>query len=411
MKKTGTLASYQQIVAELKEKIGQARLHSALTVNAQLLSLYWEIGNTIAQQEESEGWGAKTVERLSRDLQTEFPDMKGLSPRNLRYMRDFAGAYPHFPNLQAPLAKSSEQTPPTQMLQPVVAKSEGQLILQPPVAKLYSLLAALPWAHNVVLMERVKDLQQRAFYAKMAVENGWSRNVLLHHINTRLHRRQGKALTNFDLTLPPPQSDLARETLKNPYVFDFLSVSEEMQEREVEQALVQHIKKLMLELGKGFAYVGNQYNLRVDGDEYFLDLLFYNYHLHCFVVFELKLGEFKPEYAGKLNFYVNTIDEQIKGKDDKPTIGVLLCKTPNHTVIRYALKGIGTPIGVADYKLAQTLPSYLRSQMPTVKELEEALDVEAGHGKATQKKSFKNTMSKLIRKQHRSKQTPKSKRK
>lgn len=379
--------NYQRIIADLKEKIRHARLSSALTVNVQLLALYWEIGRTISRQEKSEGWGAKIVDTLSKDLTFEFPDMKGLSPRNLRYMREFAVAYPQFQILQALLAilpETPSKTTSTPMLQPPVAKFDPSSMLQPSVAKLYLLVASLPWAHNVVLLEKVKDPGQRVFYARKAIENSWSRDLLVYHIKNNLHKRQGKALTNFEVTLPKPQSDLARETLKNPYVFDFLGVSEEMQEREVERALVRHIKKFMLELGKGFAYVGNQYNLNVEGDEYFLDLLFYNYLLHSFVVFELKMGEFKPEYAGKLNFYVNTIDEQIRGKDDQPTLGVLLCKTPNHTVIKFALKGITTPMGVADYELAQTLPAKLKNQMPTVQELEQALDFEPDNSQNTQ---------------------------
>jgi predicted nuclease of restriction endonuclease-like (RecB) superfamily len=375
-----SIKEYRSIVAELKEKIRSARSQAAFTVNRQLLTLYWEIGQTISQQEISEGWGAKVVETLSKDLSTEFPDLKGLSPRNLRYMRDFAVAYPQFGILQSSLAKLPDSTtkpaqPP--ILQPSVAKLETASILQAPLAKLsdiQSMLGQISWYHHITLLEKVKSLDERIFYIRKTIENGWSRNVMFHHIGNNLYKRQGKALTNFEATLPQHQSILAKETLKNPYIFDFLSISEEMQERDVEQSLIRHIRKFMLELGKGFAYVGNQYNLNVDGNDYFLDLLFYNYHLHCFVIFELKIGDFKPEYAGKLNFYVNTVNEQIKGKSDNPTIGVLLCKTPNDTVIRFTLRGISTPLGVADYKLAQSLPQKLKSQMPTVKELEEALE-------------------------------------
>ncbi len=215
------------------------------------------------------------------------------------------------------------------------------------------------------------------FYAQKAAENGWSRNILLEQIRSGLHHRQGKAITNFDNTLPRPQSDLAKETLKNSYAFDFLGLSEKVQERELEKGLINHLKKFMLELGRGFAYVGNQYNLLVEDDEYFLDLLFYNTRLHCFVIFELKIGEFKPEYAGKLNFYINTIDAQVKTAVDKPTIGVLLCKTPNETVVKYSLFGISTPIGVAQYELAKVLPEELIAEMPTAEELESELEQEA----------------------------------
>lgn len=370
-------STYLTVLDTLKERIRRAHLQASLSVNAQLLRLYWEIGATILKQQQEEGWGSKVIDRLSSDLRSEFPDMKGLSVRNLKYMRAFAEAYPSLPIVQGPPAQLNNETATTPIVQPSVAQLGASSIVQPSVARLYSLVFNLPWAHNVVLLDRAKDPEIRAFYAQKAIENGWSRDLLVYHIQTGLHRRQGKAITNFELTLPKPHSDLAHETLKNPYVFDFLSISEEMQERDVERELIRHMRKFLLELGKGFAYVGNQYNLNVDGDEYFLDLLFYNYHLHCFVVFELKLGEFKPEYAGKLNFYVNAIDAQLKSTEDKPTIGVLLCKTPNHTVIKYALKGINAPLGVADYKLLQKLPKELKNQMPTVEELEQALELEA----------------------------------
>ncbi len=276
--------------------------------------------------------------------------MKGLSLRNLRYMRDFALAYPQFSILQAPLAKL-----------------EGDRILQAPLAK-------LSWYHHITLLDKVKDPGTRLFYILKTVQNGWSRNVMVHQIESELHKRQGKAITNFESILPKQQSDLARETLRNPYLFDFLGMGEDIEEKDLENALINHIKKFTLELGRGFAYVGNQYNLVVDGDDYFLDLLFYNYHLHCFVLFELKVGAFKPEYAGKLNFYINTVDGQVKGADDKPTIGVLLCKTPNKTVVKYSLKGMNTPVGVAEYKL---LPKNVKSEMPTIREFERELNKEA----------------------------------
>jgi predicted nuclease of restriction endonuclease-like (RecB) superfamily len=212
------------------------------------------------------------------------------------------------------------------------------------------------------------------FYIQQTVLNSWSRNVLLQQIATGLFHRKGRAVTSFESTLPKAQSDLARETLKNPFIFEILGLTEEMQERELEKAFTQDIKKLMLELGRGFAYVGNQYNLVVEKDDYFLDLLFYNYLLHCFVVFELKIGDFKPEYTGKLNFYINTIDAQIKGAIDAPTIGVLLCKTPNETVVKYALKGVATPMGVAQYEFTKALPKQLKGEMPSVKELQDQLD-------------------------------------
>jgi len=367
-------SDYLKILQGLKEKIIQTRQRVSLSANAQLLSLYWEIGKTIAVMESEQGWGAKTIEKLSIDLKTSFPEMKGLSPRNLRYMRDFSNTYPQFTLLATSVEFLQQPAAITQS-----TDKQTDIILQQPAAKLDTTfitnleLAQIPWSDHQVLLDKVKDADARAFYIQQIIKNGWSRNVLVHQITGKLFQRQGKALSNFELTLPNPQSDLATETLKNPYLFDFLNLDAEAMEREVEAALIQHIRRFLLELGRGFAYVGNQFNLNVAGDDFFTDLLFFNFHLNCFVVFELKVGDFQPEFAGKLNFYINCIDEQIKGKEHHPTIGVLLCKTPNQTVIKYSLKSIGTPIGVADYELRKTLPKKLAKQMPTIEELEEQM--------------------------------------
>ncbi|MEO6455592.1 MAG: PDDEXK nuclease domain-containing protein [Ginsengibacter sp.] len=381
---------YQTLLNGLKEKIRQARVKAIHAANFHLIQVYWEIGNTIAQQEQAEGWGAKTVDNLSKDLKAEFTDMKGLSPRNLRYMRDFANAYTLFPILQ-PLAAKLRSTNSLKI---------KNKVLQPPAAKLHTasddqfvqpLLAQIPWTHHTIILDKIKTAEERYFYIHKTIENGWSKNVLSLQIESGLYKRQGKAINNFSQTLPASDSDLAAQTFKSPYILEFLSLSEAAKERDVERGLTEHLKKFMLELGRGFAYVGNQYNLNVEGDDYFLDLLFYNYHLHCFVVFELKIGEFKPEFAGKLNFYINTINQQIKGAGDKPTIGILLCKTPNDTVVKYSLQGIETPIGVADYKLKQALPKELKSELPSVKELESILNTKAEERKA----SFEKQLEKL----------------
>jgi predicted nuclease of restriction endonuclease-like (RecB) superfamily len=350
--------TYLQILEILKTRIRDARIKAIITANVQLLAIYWEIGHTISEQEKQQGWGAKIVEQLARDLKREFPDFKGLSARNLRYMRDFALGWPEL-----------------KVLQRAAATMDLSQILQQAAAK-------LPWFHICTLLDKVKTTEERKFYAFKAIENGWSRNTLIHQIESKLIQRQGKAITNFELTLPKAQSDLAKESIKNPYLFDFVGMGEEMQERELERTLIQHIKKFMLELGKGYAYVGNQFNLNVSGDDYFLDLLFYNYHIHCFVVFELKVGDFKPEYAGKLNFYINTINDQLKGTEDRPTIGVLLCKTPNETVVKYALQGINAPMGVTEfhfnneYRLTEAIPENLKSELPTIEALEHEMDRE-----------------------------------
>lgn len=372
----GNENTYHIILSSLKEKIRLARQKTVLTVNHELLMVYWEIGNTILQQQKEVGWGKKIISRLAKDLKSEFPDMKGLSERNLVYMQTFAGTWPYYPFTQPPVAQLPDGVKKMKnaITQPLAAELQGPG--KESHAIVQALLAQIPWTHHTVILDKIKTEKERIFYIKKTAENGWSKSVLAMQIESQLHLRQGNAITNFENTLPKAQSDLARETLKNPYLFDFLGLTDEIQERELEKALIQHIKKFMLELGRGFAYVGNQYNLNVEGDDYFLDLLFYNYHLHCFVVFELKVGDFKPEFTGKLNFYINTIDEQIKGNADAPTIGVLLCKTPNDTVVKYALKGIETPMGVSEYEFTKALPKQLKGEMPTIEELEMEIEKE-----------------------------------
>lgn len=366
--------NYQNILTNLKEKIRQARLRASVKVNFELLKIYWEIGDTILEQQKQQGWGAKVTGRLAKDLKIEFPDMRGISERNLVYMQTFASSYPDFPFTQAPLAEIADIT--------------NDVITQAP-------LAQLSWYHHITLLDKVKDLEKRLFYMKKTVENGWSRNVMVVQIESKLHERQGKAITNFSKTLPNTISDFATQTLKSPYNIDFLSITEEMKERDIEKALIQHLKKFMLELGRGFAYVGNQFNVNIGGKDYFLDMLFYNYHLHCFVVFELKIGEFEPEFAGKLNLYINTIDAQIKGKDHKPTIGILLCKNANETVVKYSLKGIDTPMGVAEYKLQEALPKELKGEIPSIAELEAEMEKEYEELKSPLQKKFDVIKEKL----------------
>jgi predicted nuclease of restriction endonuclease-like (RecB) superfamily len=298
-------------------------------------------------------------------------------------MRAFAEAYSDFLIVQAPLA----QLKTVVITQPPVVKLQANAIVQAP-------LAQLSWFHHITLLDKIKDPGIRLFYINKAVENGWSRNVMVWQIENQLHKRQGKALTNFENTLPKPESDLAREILKNPYLFDFLNLGEEAKERELENALMQHLKKFLLELGRGFAYIGNQFNIDVGGDDFIFDLLFYNTRLHCYVIFELKVGPFEPEFAGKLNFYLSAVDTQIKMPEDKPTIGVLLCKTPNKTVIEYALRGIDKPLGVADFELNKALPKKLKTGMPTIQELEAALEGEVKKLKQPPHKQIKKATAK-----------------
>jgi predicted nuclease of restriction endonuclease-like (RecB) superfamily len=346
-------ANYREIIADLKERIRKARLKASVLVNNELLNVYWEIGKTILIQQEKELWGAKVIDKLSADLRTEFPDFKGLSVRNLKYMRAFAEAWPKFG--QAGLAQNND------------VENQSDIIVQ-------AELAQLTWYHHITLLDKVKNRDHRIFYIRKAIENGWSRDVMVHQIETGAFERTGNAITNFKGTLPKLQSDLAQQAIRNPYVFDFLSFTEEMREVELEKGLVQHMKKFMLELGKGFSWVGNQRNLVVQGDDFFLDLLFFNFHMNCFVIFELKVGEFKPEFTGKLNFYVNTIDQQLKMSHHNPTIGILLCKTPNETVIKYSLQGIESPIGVSSYQFEKALPESLKAELPTIEELEKEIE-------------------------------------
>ena len=330
-------ASYSELIAELKARIQAARMRATLAVNQELVLLYWDIGRSIASQQADEGWGSKVIARLSADLRVAFPDMKGLSPRNLLYMRQFADAWP------------------------------DREIAQQAAAQ-------IPWSHNCVLLDRLDDPAARLWYVRSIREHGWSRAVLTMQLDTRVHERQGKALSNFERTLPAPESDLANALLKDPYIFGFLGLEEDAQERELEKALVRHIRDFLLELGVGFAFMGTQYRLEIAGDEFFIDMLFYHHRLRCFVVIELKTVEFKPEFVGKLSFYLRAVDEQVKHPDDGPSIGLLLCKTKNRLVVEYALWDTTRPMGVAEYQLVESLPDNLRGSLPTVEELEATLD-------------------------------------
>jgi predicted nuclease of restriction endonuclease-like (RecB) superfamily len=329
---SGEGESYVALVAELKQRIADARLRAALSVNRELVLLYWGIGRDILSRQESEGWGAKVIDRLATDLGRAFPEMTGLSARNLKYMRAFAEAWPD-----------------PEFVQQVVA--------------------LLPWGHNVRLLDAVKTASERAWYARQTIENGWSRNVLVHQIESGLFARQGGALTNFSRTLPAEQSELAQQILKDPYSFDFMSLGPEMRERDLERGLIENLRALILELGKGFAFVGSQYHLEVAGQDYYLDLLFYHLRLRCFVVIELKIEDFKPEFAGKMNFYLSAVDDQLRHKDDQPTIGIILCKGRNEVVVEYSLRDTTKPMGVAQYKVSPLLPPRLQEELPTIEEL------------------------------------------
>jgi len=332
---------YAAWLAELKTRIHSAQQRASLAVNRELVLLYWQIGRDILARQNREGWGAKVIERLAQDLRGAFPDMKGFSRANLLYMRAFAAAWPD---------------------DAIVQQAVGQL----------------PWGHNLVLLTKLKTAEQRLAYAGRAIEHGWSRNVLAIQIERRLLEREGKAVTNFDLRLAAPGSDLARESLKDPYLFDFLGIGDEAGERAIEDALVQHISRFLLELGAGFAYVGRQVPLEVGGEDFFIDLLFYHLKLRCFVAIELKAGAFKPEHLGQLGFYLTAIDRDMKSAHDNPTIGLLLCKTKNKVVAEYALGDKTQPMGIAEYRLVESLPAELQTSLPSIEEIEQALANDAG---------------------------------
>jgi predicted nuclease of restriction endonuclease-like (RecB) superfamily len=328
---------YSSFLEELKARIQSAQIKAALSINQQLLALYWDLGKLIVERLRTSGWGEAIVEQLSKDLSAAFPDLKGFSRTNLYAMRQWYLFY-----------------------------GQGETVPQ--------VVGQIPWGHNRLILDKIKDQAEALFYAKACFENGWSRNLLAHQIDLKLYHRQGKATTNFDRALPAGESDLAQQTLKDPYVFDFLSVGNQAHEREVEKALVDHITKFLLELGAGFAFLGRQYHLEVDGEDYYLDLLFYHVKLHCYVVIELKVGEFKPEYAGKVNFYLSALDSQVKSPADKPSIGLILCRSNQRKVTaEYALRDMNKPIGIAEYRITEAIPEHLRTELPTIEELEAEL--------------------------------------
>ncbi len=331
-----TPADYADWLTALKNRIYQAQQRSTLAVNQELILLYWQIGKDILARQSEQGWGAKVIEQLAHDLRNAFPEMKGFSRSNLLYMRAFADAWPDVQTVQ---------------------QAVGQL----------------PWGHNLVLLTKLKQTDERLAYARKTLEMGWSRNILIMQIETCLLERQGMAITNFEQRLPKPQSDLARESLKDPYRFDFLGLGNEAQEREIERALIRHVTEFLLELGAGFAFVGQQVHLEVGGDDFFIDLLFYHLKLRCYVVIELKAGDFKPEHLGQLSFYLTAVDRQIKDPQDQATIGLLLCKSKNKVVAEYALSDKTQPMGIAEYKLAESLPETLKTNLPSIEQIEREL--------------------------------------
>lgn len=355
---------YTQWRKDIEQLIDTAKLHTALNVNVGTLTLYWNIGKSILQKQEQEGWGKQVIEQLSKDLISRYPDDRGYSVRNLRYMKRFASAYPDFPILQVPLAELKELP----ILQATLAEleNEGKEFVQVP-------LAQISWYHHISLLPKVKDEAERAYYITETAQNGWSRDVMLLQIDNGYIHAKGHAINNFEQTLPPPQSDLARYIFKDPYNFSFIGTVALQNELDIEKSLTSKITDFLLEMGRGFAYIGRQYHISVDGDDYYIDLLMYHLKLHCYVVVELKAVEFKPEFVSKLNFYISAVDDLVKSPEDKPTIGLLLCRTKSNKKAEFSLRGITQPMGIAQYE-TEKLFADVASALPQIENLENSMD-------------------------------------
>ena len=339
-------SEYKNFIYTLKSQIHSAQIKAAIAVNRELLQLYWLIGSQIVEKQKNSRWGDGLVKQVSRDLQAEFPDIKGFSVRNIERMRKWF------------LYWFDEKEITTQVV--------SQLAQAP--------IFQIPWGHNLLIISKASSSEEALFYVQKTIENNWSRAVLTHQLEAKLYQRQGRALNNFKSHLPTPQSDLAEQTLKDPYCFDFLTLSEKYNEKELEAALCENISQFLLELGAGFAFIGKQYKLQVSDKDFYIDLLFYHIKLRCYVVIELKTGEFKPEFVGKLNFYISAVDDLLAEQQDHATIGILICKSKDKTIVEYALKEMQQPMGISEYQLTQHLPEQLQSSLPSI----EAIEAEIG---------------------------------
>jgi len=341
-----TTDEYKNWIKELKQKFKSSQIKASLQVNSTLLEFYWNLGSDIVEKQKKYKWGSGFLEQLSKDLISEFPDIKGFSHTNLKLIRQW---FLFWQQVVDQMKTSKSQQAVDQILQ-------------------------IPWGHNIAIIQKCKNIDEAFYYVQNTIKNGISRSVLIHQIESKLYERDGKAITNFEETLPPLQSDLAKEITKDPYNFDFLSMTQGYQEKELEDALCENITKFLLELGSGFAFVGRQYKLEVGGEEFFIDLLFYHLKLRCYVVVELKTVAFKPEFAGKLSFYTSAVDGEIKDETDNPTIGILICKSKNNIVVEYSLKDINKPLGVSEYELTENLPKEFESSLPSIKQIEAELN-------------------------------------
>ena len=342
-----SLVLYSSLLSDIKARIRQAQIKATLSANAEMITMYWDIGRMIHKRQKEEGWGAGVIPRLAKDIQNELSEIKGFSERNIKFMVQLYKEY------DADVAIGKQPVSQLENVKQVVSQ--------------------LPWGHNILLMQRIKDMDVRIWYMEQTVQNGWSRDTLALMIKSGVYERQGKSISNFRFTLPAPQSDLARRFLKDPYIFDFFTLTEPFNERELETELVKHLEKFLIELGAGFAFVGRQYRMEISNKDYYIDLLFYHLKLRCYIVIELKKGDFKPEYAGKMNFYCSAVDDLIKDPNDQPTIGLILCQTKDRILAEYALRDVHKPIGVSEYELTRALPENLKSSLPSIEEIEAEL--------------------------------------
>lgn len=336
------LTLYTTLLSDIKARIRQGQMRAVWSANAELIATYWDVGRMICERQRQAGWGAGILPRLVKDLHNELPEIKGFSIRNLQFMTRFYKEY--------------------QEVNPIVKQPVSQI----------------PWGQNVVLMQKIKNLDTRYWYMQQILEQGWSRNVLTLMIKGKVHKRQGKVTSNFKARLPTPQSDLVQQTLKDPYIFDFMTLEEPFHERELETGLIKHLEQFLIELGQGFAFVGRQYHIELSSNDFYIDLLFYHLKLRSYIVIELKKGLFKPEYAGKMNFYCSVVDDKLRSEEDNPTIGLILCQDRDRIMAEYALRDIHKPIGVSGYELTQKLPTKLKSSLPSVKQIEAELSSKRG---------------------------------
>lgn len=366
------LSFYNGLLADIKNRIRHAQVRAAVSANAEMILMYWDIGRMIHQRQQMEGWGAGIIPKLAKDIRNELPEIKGFSERNIGYMVRFFREYGEPAILQQPVAKLPGSSPKAEARFP----SEEKTLQNGDRPNLERHVVQIPWGHNLLLMEKVKDPVIRLWYIRQTIEQGWGRETLAAMIRRKAYERNGQAVSNFSTRLPAPQSELASRMLKDPYLFDFLTLEEPFHERELETGLIRHLEKFLLELGSGFAFVGRQYHLEVSDKDFYLDLLFYHLKLRCFIVIELKKGDFKPEYAGKMNFYCSVVDDQLRIDTDQSTIGLILCQTKDRILAEYTLRDIHKPIGISDYELTRSLPGNLQSSLPTVEEIEMELSQE-----------------------------------